>query len=90
MSRTVSARIKPDMHETLRERCNKIGCTINDFLEACIEFGLTGNSEFDFGDEEDSKTNQKSKTDTGHEGKKPCLHFRLEGDKLVQDETTWD
>lgn len=90
MSRTVSARIEPEMHETLRERCNKIGCTINDFLEACIEIGLFGNSDFDFSDEEDSTINQKSKTDREHEGKKPRLHFRLEGDKLVQDETTWE
>lgn len=54
MSRTVSARIKPDMHEKLREQCNKVGCSINDYLEACIELGLTGHTDFDFGDEEDS------------------------------------
>lgn len=53
MSRTVSARIPKELHEELRERCNKVGCSINDFLEASIEFALNGHSEFDFGDDED-------------------------------------
>src|SRR5438309_1712187 len=53
MSRTVSARIPKELHEELRERCNKIGCSINDYLQASIEFGLTGHTEFDFGEEED-------------------------------------
>ena len=91
MSRTISARIKPEMHEDLRDQCNKIGCSINDFLVACIELELTGHTDFDFGDEE-SKINQKKKTDKvdEHKGKRPCLHFHLEGDKLVQGETTWE
>ena len=53
MSRTVSARIKPEMHEKLREKCNNVGCSINDYIEACIELVLNGNTDFDFGDEED-------------------------------------
>lgn len=57
MSRTVSARIKPELHDNLRERCNKVGCSINDFIEATIKLGLDGNVEFDFGDEEESKSN---------------------------------
>ena len=65
MSRTVSARIPKELHEELRERCNKVGCSINDFLEASIEFILCGHSEFDFGDEEDQEfevtANEKSK-----------------------------
>ena len=55
MSRTVSARISKELHEELRERCNKIGCSINDFLEASIGFFLYGHSDFDFGDEEDQE-----------------------------------
>ena len=54
MSRTVSARIPKELHEELRERCNKIGSTINDFLEALLEFALTGYTEFDFGDFDES------------------------------------
>lgn len=52
MSRTVSARISKETHDKLRERCNKVGCSMNDFIEACIEFILNNYSEFDFGDEE--------------------------------------
>ncbi|SHO47082.1 conserved hypothetical protein [Nitrosotalea sinensis] len=66
MSRTVSARIKPQMHENLREQCNKIGCSINDFVEACIELGLTGHTDFDFGDEKQddkSQINDNSRND---------------------------
>lgn len=59
MSRTVSARIPKETHKELRERCNKIGCSINDFLEASIEFAMTGHSDFDFGDENE-KSNKYS------------------------------
>ncbi|OLB91428.1 MAG: hypothetical protein AUH25_02485 [Thaumarchaeota archaeon 13_1_40CM_38_12] len=93
LSRTVSARIPKELHEELRERCNIVGYSINDFLEASIEFALYGRSEFDFGDEEESKIKQESKpqeVQDPHEGKVPLLHFRWENDKLVQDETTWE
>jgi biotin carboxylase len=62
MSRTVSARIPKETHEKLLERCNRAGCTINEWLCACIDYLLTGHSEFDFGDgeENDETKNQNS------------------------------
>jgi len=51
MSRTVSARIPTDLHEELRERCNLIGESINDFVKAAIEFALNETVDFDFGGE---------------------------------------
>ena len=51
MSRTVSARIPTELHEDLRERCNLIGESINDFVKASIEMCLYNSCEFDFGDE---------------------------------------
>jgi predicted DNA-binding protein len=51
MSRTVSARIPTELHEELRERCNLVGESINDFVKAAIEFVLYNSTEFDFGDE---------------------------------------
>lgn len=51
MTRTVSARIPNELHEELRERCNLIGESISDFIEASIEFILHNSSQFDFGDE---------------------------------------
>ena len=51
MSRTVSARIPTQLHEELRERCNLIGESINDFVEAAIEMALHNSTDFDFGDD---------------------------------------
>ena len=55
MSRTVSARIPKEMHENLRDKCNDLGCSINDYIVGCIELILDGSTEFDFGDEEDKE-----------------------------------
>ena len=55
MSRTVSSRIPTALHEELRERCNLIGESINDFVKACIEMGLHNSCDFDFGDEEEEE-----------------------------------
>lgn len=57
MSRTVSARIPTQLHEELRERCNLLGESINDFVKAAIEFGLHGETNFDFGDLIDDSEN---------------------------------
>ncbi len=46
------------MHDELRERCNKVGCSINDFLEASLEFALNDYSEFDFGYEDDESISE--------------------------------
>ena len=51
MSRTVSARIPTDLHDELRERCNLVGESINDYIKAAIEFALHESCEFDFGGE---------------------------------------
>ena len=56
MSKTVSARIPNKTHQELCEMCNKSGCTINDWLCACIDYIITGSSEFDFGDEKEVET----------------------------------
>lgn len=51
MSRTVSARIPNDLHDELRERCNLVGESINDYVKAAIEFALNDTVDFDFGGE---------------------------------------
>ncbi len=61
MSRTVSARIPNDLHEELRERCNIIGESINDFVEAAIEFALNDTVDFDFGGELMDELEEKQK-----------------------------
>jgi hypothetical protein len=53
MSRTVSCRISTDLHEELRDRCNKLGCSINDFVAESIKFTMYGYAEFAFDPEEE-------------------------------------
>lgn len=55
MSKTVSARIPTTLHRELCNRCNNIGESINDFVEASIKLALDYTVEFDFGtDSEES------------------------------------
>ena len=56
MSKTVSARIPNKNHEELLERCNRSGCTINEWLNECVNYLLTGSTDFDFGDESDEQS----------------------------------
>ncbi len=61
MSRTVSARIPNDLHEELRERCNLVGESINDYVKAAIEFALNETVDFDFGGELMDELEEKRK-----------------------------
>ena len=60
MSRTVSTRIPTQLHEELRERCNLVGESINDFVKAAIEFTLHNSSDFNFGDESVEEMDEKN------------------------------
>lgn len=51
-SEIISTRIPRELFQKICEQCNKIGCSINDYLQACIELGATGHTDFDFGDSE--------------------------------------
>jgi len=55
LSKTVSARIPNKNHEEMLERCNRAGCTINEWLNACVDYSLTGFSDFDFGEVSESE-----------------------------------
>jgi len=60
LPKTVSARIENDMHEDLADKCNKLGCRMNDFIKASVEFCLYGSVNFDFGDEENEGPQESS------------------------------
>ncbi len=62
MSRTVSSRIPTSLHDELRERCNLIGESINDFIKASIEMCLHNSCEFDFGEELVEEMEEKKST----------------------------
>jgi len=61
VSRTVSARIPTELHEELRERCNLVGESMNDFIKAAIEFALYDTTDFDFGNELMEELEEKKK-----------------------------
>lgn len=69
MSRTVSARIPTQLHEELRERCNLLGESINDFVKAAIEFALYGEVEYDFGEELMQELEERRKKESAVQGK---------------------
>ncbi len=50
MSRIVSARIENELHERLRNKCNNLGCTINDYMVGMIELLLNGSTEIKLDD----------------------------------------
>ena len=54
MAKTVSSRIPNDLHDELRERCNNAGCNTNDIIRGLLELELRGDTEIDFGNEEEN------------------------------------
>ena len=64
MTKTVSARISNKNHQELLEKCNKVGCTINEWINEAIQYLLTNYSEFDFGDDEDEESEEPESVQT--------------------------
>ena len=48
-----SVRLDKDMLEEVDQRCDKVGCSRNDFIKNSVEFAITQTSDFDFGDDEE-------------------------------------
>jgi len=74
MTKTVSARIPNNKHEELVERCNKVGCTINEWLNAAIDYMFTSSSDFDFGDKEEDEEEESNELvdKSNNHAKKPA------------------
>lgn len=70
MTKTVSARISNELHEQLRDRCNELGRSINDYLAGCLELGLNGTTEVEL-----SSQKQDSITET-QEQRGPSVESR--------------
>ena len=60
MSKTVSARIDNRTHNELRERCNKLGCNINEFVGESVKLLLYNESDFDFEPEDEESSEMES------------------------------
>lgn len=55
-TKPTSIRFDSDLLEELDQRCEKVGCSRNDFIKNSVEFIINDSSDFDFGgDEEESE-----------------------------------
>jgi len=54
-TKPTSVRFDNDLLEELDQRCEKMGCSRNDFIKNAVELAITTESKFDFGDEEESE-----------------------------------
>ena len=63
MTKTVSSRINNKNHQELLQRCNKVGCTINEWINEAIQCMLTNSSEFNFGDEDEGSKIESKRTE---------------------------
>jgi len=52
-AKPTSVRLDNDLLEELDQRCEKVGCSRNDFIKNSVEFAITQQSDFDFGEEEE-------------------------------------
>ncbi len=52
-TKPTSVRFDNDLLEELDQRCSKVGCSRNDFIKNSVEFAITQQSDFDFGEEEE-------------------------------------
>jgi hypothetical protein len=75
MTRTVSARISSTRHEELRERCNKVGCSISEYIDAALEMAMNGSVQFDFGNEDGEEPEPACAQDS-----KPIVQGRIRFD----------
>jgi len=48
-----SVRLDKDLLEEVDQRCDKVGCSRNNFIKNSVEFAITQTSDFDFGDDEE-------------------------------------
>jgi len=54
-----SIRFDADLQADLDERCDKLGCSKNKFVEESVRIGLWGSSDFNFGDEQEDEVEPK-------------------------------
>ena len=52
-TKPTSIRFDDELLEELDQRCEKVGCSRNDFIKNSVEFAITLQSDFDFGEEEE-------------------------------------
>lgn len=88
--KTVSTKVDRVLFDKLLDTCNTEGCSVSEKLRGLIQNCVNCGSSYDVNQSSSLGSGNTSVGSTKeHEGKIPVLHFHWEGDKLVQDETTW-
>jgi len=52
-TKPTSVRFDNELLKELDQRCEKVGCSRNDFIKNSVEFTIYNSSKFDFGNEEE-------------------------------------
>ncbi|NDB63930.1 MAG: hypothetical protein EB170_08755 [Nitrosopumilaceae archaeon] len=78
----MSARITNQIHEKLIERCNLLGCSMNEYLNGAIELGLNGSTQQDLGIDLDVSDEEESRLDN----QTPKLNLSVEYGKITDAE----
>ncbi len=80
-TKPTSVRFDNDLLEELDQRCSKLGCSRNDFIKNSVEFAITQQSDFDFGDEvEESEDEPKIIVEEVPEDPIPMAHGKIYDD----------
>ena len=83
-TKPTSVRFDNDLLEELDQRCEKVGCSRNDFIKNSVEFAIYQSSDFDFGDEEESEEEPQVKV-TLVEKEEPIPRVMAHGKVLDDD-----
>ncbi len=60
-TKPTSVRLESDFEQDLKEKCKGLGCSKSEYLQEAGKFALYGNSEFDFGDDENEESKELNK-----------------------------
>lgn len=60
-AKPTSVRLDYELLEELDQRCEKVGCSRNDFIKNAVELVITTESKFDFGDDEEMNETEEEK-----------------------------
>ena len=52
MSKRIEVEVPDEIHQKIKNRCEKVGCDVNEYMSASVEYALDGVSFFDFGQDE--------------------------------------
>jgi len=84
-AKPTSVRLDNDLLEELDQRCEKVGCSRNDFIKNSVEFAITQQSDFDFGEEEEESEEEPQVKVTLVEKEEPIPRVMAHG-KILDDD----